>query len=149
MAYGNVYVARVAMGANDAQTLKAFIEAESYDGPSLIIAYSHCISHGIDLVKGLEQQDLAVKSGFWPLLRYDPRNLENGKNPLMIDSKDPTVKFEDFAYNENRFRMLLQAYPDRAEDLMDSAIKDINSRWNFYKQMAAMHYDGANGNKPA
>jgi pyruvate-ferredoxin/flavodoxin oxidoreductase len=144
-----VYVARVAMGASDAQTLKACIEAESYDGPSLIIAYSHCIAHGFDLVKGLEQQDLAVKSGFWPLLRFDPRNVEQGKNPLMIDSKDPTAKFEDFAYNENRFRMLLQAYPDRAEDLMDSAIKDISSRWNFYKQMAAMHYDGTNGNEPA
>ncbi len=141
MSYGNVYVAKIAMGANDTQTLKAIIEAEAYDGPSLIIAYSQCIAHGIDMQKGLTQQKLIVESGGWPLLRYNPEIAEEGKNPLKLDSKDPKVKFEEFAYNENRYKMLLKSYPDRAEDLMDKAIEDNEKRWNFYKQMAAMQYD--------
>ena len=94
MAYGYVYVARVAMGANDQQTLRAFIDAEAYDGPSLIIAYSHCIAHGIEMSKGLEQQKLAVQSGYWPLYRYNPALPSQGKNPLILDSKDPTVPLE-------------------------------------------------------
>ena len=141
MSYGNVYVAKIAMGANDTQTLNAILEAEAYDGPSLIIAYSQCIAHGIDMQKGLTQQKLIVESGGWPLLRYNPENAEQGKNPLKLDSKDPKVKFEEFAYNENRYKVLLQSYPDRAEDLMEKAIEDNDKRWNFYKQMAAMHYD--------
>ncbi|MCB2179997.1 pyruvate:ferredoxin (flavodoxin) oxidoreductase [bacterium] len=140
MAYGNVYVAQVAMGASDRQTLNAFLEAESYDGPSLIIAYSHCISHGIDMLKGLEQQDLAVKSGAWPLFRFDPRKAWEGINPLSIDSRKPTIKWDQYALNENRFRVLLKTYPDRAEELMEKAGNDVDSRWDLYKQMAAMHY---------
>jgi pyruvate-ferredoxin/flavodoxin oxidoreductase len=139
MAYGYIYVARVAMGASDQQTLRAFIEADAYDGPSLIIAYSHCIAHGYDLVKGLEQQRLAVQSGFWPLYRFNPILTEQGKNPLIIDSKKPTVSFKDYAYNETRYRMLLQSDEDRAEKLMDLAEQDVESRWKLYQNLAAIH----------
>ena len=144
MAYGYVYVARIAMGANDQQTLKAFLEADAYDGPSLIIAYSHCIAHGYDLVKGLDQQRLAVQSGFWPLYRYNPLLAEEGKNPLTIDSKKPTVSFEDYAYNETRYRMLLQSDEDRAESLMDLAKEDVESRWKLYQNLASMNNNGEN-----
>ncbi len=137
MAYGYVYVARVAMGANDQQTLRAFIDAEAYDGPSLIIAYSHCIAHGIDMVKGLEQQKLAVQSGYWPLYRYNPALLDEGKNPLILDSKDPSIPLEQFAYNETRFKMLLQSNEQRAETLMHEAREDVKERWQHYRQMAA------------
>jgi pyruvate-ferredoxin/flavodoxin oxidoreductase len=140
MAYGNVYVAQVAMGANDRQTLNAFLEAESYDGPSIIIAYSHCISHGIDMQKGLEQQDLAVKSGAWPLFRFDPRLAWEGQNPLKIDSRKPSIGWDQYALNENRFRVLLKTDPQRAEELMDRAEHDIEGRWDLYKQMAEMVY---------
>ncbi|HSQ16950.1 MAG TPA: pyruvate:ferredoxin (flavodoxin) oxidoreductase, partial [Anaerolineales bacterium] len=117
MAYGYVYVARVAMGASDQQTLSAFLEADAYEGPSIIIAYSHCIAHGIDMRKGLEQQKLAVQSGFWPLYRYNPLLAKEGKNPLTIDSKEPTVPFQQYAYNETRYRMLVQSDEARAEML--------------------------------
>jgi pyruvate-ferredoxin/flavodoxin oxidoreductase len=150
MAYGYVYVARIAMGASDQQTLNALLEADAYDGPSLIVAYSHCIAHGYDLRKGLEQQKLAVQSGAWPLYRYNPALIADGKNPLSIDSKDPTIPFEQYAYNETRFRMLLQSDEHRAEQLMKLAQKDVKSRWDLYRQMAAMHYDGdpdGNGNQ--
>ena len=140
MTYGNVYVARVAMGASDAQTLKAFNEAESYDGPSLIIAYSHCISHGIDMKKGLVQQKLAVNSGAWILYRYDPRLMAEGKNPLQLDSKEPTVSVADYAYNENRYRMLLNQDEERAEELMRKAEIDSDRRWTLYSQMANLDY---------
>jgi pyruvate-ferredoxin/flavodoxin oxidoreductase len=140
MAYGYVYVARVAMGANDQQTLRAFLEAEAYDGPSLIIAYSHCIAHGIDMRKGLEQQRLAVQSGVWPLYRYNPTLAIEGKNPLTIDSKEPTVKVEEYAYNETRYRMLLQSDETRAEELMKLAKEDATKRWNLYRDMAAIQY---------
>ncbi len=142
MAYGYVYVARVAMGASDQQTLNAFLEAEAYDGPSLIIAYSHCIAHGIDMSKGLEQQKLAVQSGAWPLYRYNPALVADGKNPLTIDSKEPSIPFEQYAYNETRYRMLVQSDEVRAEMLLKQAQGDAKSRWEFYKQMAAMNYDG-------
>ncbi len=142
MAYGYVYVARVAMGASDQQTLRAFLEADAYDGPSLIIAYSHCINHGYDLVHGLEQQKLAVQSGFWPLYRFNPTLAAEGKNPLTIDSKEPTISFADYAYNETRYRMLLQSDEQRAEALMRQAEQDVKSRWKLYSQLAAMHYDG-------
>ena len=140
MAYGYIYVARVALGANDAQTLKAFLEADAYPGPSLIIAYSHCIAHGIDMRKGLDQQRLAVQSGIWPLYRYNPALIDEGKNPLMIDSKDPTVSVQDYAYNENRYRMLVQSDETRAEMLMKQAREDVARRWELYKQMASMSY---------
>ncbi|HVP21828.1 MAG TPA: pyruvate:ferredoxin (flavodoxin) oxidoreductase [Anaerolineaceae bacterium] len=147
MAYGYVYVAHVAMGASDAQTLKAFLEAEAYDGPSLIIAYSHCINHGIDMVKGLDQQRLAVASGIWPLFRYNPTLAQQGKNPLVIDSKDPTVSVQDYAYNETRYRMLVQSDEARAELLMKNAREDVSKRWDLYKQMAAIQYKAPDGDK--
>jgi pyruvate-ferredoxin/flavodoxin oxidoreductase len=140
MAYGYIYVARIAMGANDQQTLRAFLEAEAYDGPSLIIAYSHCIAHGIDMQKGLEQQKLAVNSGIWPMYRYNPALAAEGKNPLQIDSKDPTVTVQEYAYNETRYRMLLQSDEARAELLMAQARDDVAKRWNLYRQMAAIQY---------
>jgi pyruvate-ferredoxin/flavodoxin oxidoreductase len=145
MAYGYVYVARIAMGASDQQTLRAFIEADAYDGPSLIIAYSHCIAHGYDLVHGLEQQRLAVQSGFWPLYRYNPVLADQGKNPLTIDSKEPTVSLKDYAYNETRYRMLLQSDEDRAEKLMQLAKQDVKSRWKLYQNLAAIHQNGDKG----
>jgi pyruvate-ferredoxin/flavodoxin oxidoreductase len=145
MAYGYVYVARIAMGANDQQTLTAFMEAEAYDGPSIILAYSHCIAHGIDMRKGLEQQKLAVQSGHWPLYRYHPDLANEGKNPLIIESKDPSIPLEQYIYNETRYRMLAQSDEQRAEDLLKMAQKDINSRWEMYRQMAAMHYNKTNG----
>jgi pyruvate-ferredoxin/flavodoxin oxidoreductase len=140
MAYGYIYVARVAMGANDLQTLRAFKEAEEFDGPALIIAYSHCIAHGIDLKIGLEQQKLAVQSGVWPLYRYNPSLAEEGKYPLKIDSKKPTVPVEDYAYNESRYRVLLQSDEKRAEELMRLAKQDAEGQWDLYHQMASMHY---------
>lgn len=141
MAYGYVYVAKVAMGSSDQQTLKAFLEAEAYDGPSLIIAYSHCIAHGIDMRKGLEQQRTAVASGIWPLYRYNPALAAEGKNPLQIDSKDPSIPVEEYAYKETRYRMLQQSDPVRAETLMKSAREDVAKRWQLYKQMAAIQYN--------
>jgi pyruvate-ferredoxin/flavodoxin oxidoreductase len=146
MAYGYVYVARVAMGASDQQTLNAFLEADAYDGPSLILAYSHCIAHGYDLVHGLEQQKLAVQSGAWPLYRFNPARAALGQNPLSIDSKEPSIPISEYAYNETRYRMLLQSDEQRAEALIKLAQKDAKSRWALYEQMAAMHYDfAANG----
>ncbi|NPV56760.1 MAG: pyruvate:ferredoxin (flavodoxin) oxidoreductase [Anaerolineae bacterium] len=140
MAYGYVYVARVAMGANDQHTLKAFLEADAYDGPSLIIAYSHCIAHGIDMRKGLEQQKNAVQSGVWQLFRYNPNLADEGKNPLVIDSREPTIPVEEYAYQETRYRMLLQSNEQRAEALMKSARSDAKKRWELYRQMADIHY---------
>jgi pyruvate-ferredoxin/flavodoxin oxidoreductase len=142
MSYGYVYVARVAMGANDQQTLRAFLEAESYDGPSLIIAYSHCIAHGYDMAKGLEQQKLAVQSGHWPMYRYDPRLAQQGQNPLIIESKEPSIPISQYAYNETRYKMLTQLDEERAEQLMREAQHDAKARWTLYQQMAAMHYNG-------
>jgi pyruvate-ferredoxin/flavodoxin oxidoreductase len=147
MAYGYIYVARVAMGASDQQTLRAFMEADAYNGPSLIIAYSHCIEHGYDLANGLSQQKLAVQSGFWPLYRFNPTLADQGKNPLIIDSKPPTISFEDYAYNETRYRMLLQSDEERAESLMQLAESDVKKRWQLYQQMAAIHYDGSDEEK--
>ncbi|MFZ6031052.1 MAG: pyruvate:ferredoxin (flavodoxin) oxidoreductase [Chloroflexota bacterium] len=140
MSYGYVYVAKVAMGANDQQTLNAFLEADAYDGPSLIIAYSHCIQQGIDMRKGLDQQKLAVNAGHWPMYRYNPTLIAEGRNPLTIDSKDPSVPLKDYIYNETRYRMLVQSDEARAEELLKQAQKDVESRWQYYKQMAAMHY---------
>jgi pyruvate-ferredoxin/flavodoxin oxidoreductase len=147
MSYGYVYVARVAMGANDQQTLRALLEAESYDGPSIVIAYSTCIAHGFDMAKGLEQQKLAVQSGHWPMYRYDPRLAEQGQNPLIIESKEPSIPISQYAYNETRYKMLTQMDEERAEELMKEAQHDAKSRWTLYQQMAAMHYSNGNGKK--
>ena len=147
MAYGYVYIAKVAMGANDAQTLKAFKEAEAFNGPSLIIAYSHCIAHGIDMRKGLDQQKLAVQSGIWPIYRYNPDLTTMGQNPFIIDSKNPTIPVQEYAYNETRYRMLLQSDEQRADKLMNEARGDVAKRWELYKQMAELEYLTANGIK--
>jgi pyruvate-ferredoxin/flavodoxin oxidoreductase len=138
ISYGSIYVARVAMGSSDLQTLRAFQEAEAYDGPSLIIAYSHCIAHGINMQKGLEQQKLAVDTGLWTLYRYNPDLIEQGKNPLAVDSKSPSIPFAKYAYNETRYRMLLQSDEVRAEELMREAQQDAQNRWSTYRQMSDM-----------
>ncbi len=136
MSYGHVYVAQVAMGASDTHVLKALQEAESYDGPSLIIAYSHCIAHGIDMSKGLSQQKLADEAAYWTLYRFDPRLRDEGKNPFQLDSKAPTVPVKEYMYNENRFRMLTQSNPDVAEKLAVLAQKNVTERWQMYERMA-------------
>jgi pyruvate-ferredoxin/flavodoxin oxidoreductase len=138
MSYGNVYVGRVAFGANDQHTLKTILEAEAYEGPSLVLAYSHCINQGFDLRRGLEQQRLAVASGAWPLLHYNPELAAEGKNPLVLDSKDPTVPLDQYAYNETRFKMLVQSDEARAEMLMTQAKQFVAQRWAFYQQMAGV-----------
>jgi pyruvate-ferredoxin/flavodoxin oxidoreductase len=138
MTYGHVYVARVAMGAGDAHTLRVLQEAEAYDGPSLVIAYSHCIAHGYDLRHGLDQQKAAVLSGHWPLLRYDPRLAREGKNPLQLDSKAPSVPLKSYAYNEMRYTMLAHSDPDGAQRLLDLAQDDVAARWRYYEHLAAM-----------
>ncbi len=138
MAYGYVYVARVAMGYSDIQTLQALREAEAYDGPSLVIAYSHCIAHGINMRKGLDQQRLAVQAGLWTLYRYNPVLIEQGKNPLTLDSKEPTIPVDQYAYNETRYRMLVQSNEHRAEELMQQAQRDVRSRWDHYRHMVAV-----------
>jgi pyruvate-ferredoxin/flavodoxin oxidoreductase len=137
MTYGNVYIASVAMGARDEHTLRAFLEAESYDGPSLIIAYSHCIAHGIDMQKGMQQQKLAVESGRWLLYRYDPRRTEQGENPLVLDSRSPKVPVETAMYSENRFKMLSRSSPEEAKRLLKEAQTEVNTRWQMYQYLAA------------
>ncbi|MCC6963678.1 MAG: pyruvate:ferredoxin (flavodoxin) oxidoreductase, partial [candidate division Zixibacteria bacterium] len=140
MAYGNCYVARVAMGASPNQTVKAFAEAESFDGPSLIIAYAHCIAHGIDMAFGLEEQKKAVDSGHWLLFRYDPRLRALGKNPFQLDSKKPSIPYAEYAYGENRFRALKSQNPQVAAQLMQQAQAEANARWKYYEQLAAMDF---------
>ncbi len=140
MNYGSVYVAKVAMGANDVQTLRAFLEAEAYDGPSIIIAYSHCIAHGINMAKGMECQKLAVDSGHWPLFRYNPENMKEGKNPLKLDSKAPKIKLEDYIYNETRYKMLTKSHPTEAKKLLELGQAEVIKRWKFYEQMAEMKF---------
>jgi pyruvate-ferredoxin/flavodoxin oxidoreductase len=145
MTYGSIYVARVAMGATDQQTLTAFLEAEAYDGPSLIIAYSHCIAHGIEMNKGLEQQKLAVQTGYWPLYRFNPALAEEGKQPLIFDSKDGQMPLDEYAYNEMRYKMLLQSDAQRADDLMHEAKHDIERRRQMYRQLASGYESSSNG----
>jgi len=140
MTYGNIYVARTAMGFNDLQTVRAFIEADAYDGPSIIMAYSHCIAHGIAMHKGMEEQKAAVESGHYILFSYNPLLAAQGQNPLKLDSKAPAIKFEDFAYRETRFKMLTKSMPDRAKSLLQQAQASIYSRWNMYEGWAAMKY---------
>jgi len=136
LTYGNVYVAKIAMGANDAQTVRAILEAEAYDGPSIIIAYSHCIAHGIDMAKGMTNQKLAVETGYFPLFRYNPMWAKEGKNPMKLDSKAPKLPLTDFTSLETRFNMLEKIYPERARELMVLAAEDIKSRWAMYEQLA-------------
>jgi len=140
--YGNIYVAKVAMGANDAQTIKAFVEAEAYNGPSLIIAYSHCISHGIDMALGMGQQKLAVQSGHWPLFRYNPALVAEGKPPFQLDSKAPSISLDKYIYNETRYKMLVQSNEEAAERLLKLAQQDVKNRWRWYEQLAAMQFNG-------
>ena len=138
IAYGSVYVAQVAMGANDNQTVKAFVEAENYDGPSIIIAYSHCIAHGIDMMKGMEHQKLAVECGLWPLYRYNPDLIKEGKNPLKLDSKPPKISYKDFAMKETRFRMLEKTKPELVEKYMQLGDDYIKRALQVYNQLASV-----------
>jgi pyruvate-ferredoxin/flavodoxin oxidoreductase len=136
MSYKDVYVARVAFGADDAQTVKAFVEAEAYPGPSLIVAYSHCIEQGFDLSNGLGQQKAAVASGYWPLYRYQPGRVEQGLAPLVLDSKAPSLPLEDYIYNETRFSSLRQSQPEEAAELLAEAKADVQATWEAYERLA-------------
>jgi pyruvate-ferredoxin/flavodoxin oxidoreductase len=147
MSYGNAYVARVAFGAKDTQTVKAFLEADSYEGPSIIIAYSHCIAHGYDLSGGPEQQKLAVETGYWPLYRFDPRRVTAGEAAMQLDSNAPKGHPAQFVKNETRFRMVEQQNADRFKVMMDTAKRDIDARYALYSQLAAVKpANGENGN---
>jgi pyruvate-ferredoxin/flavodoxin oxidoreductase len=138
VAYGNVYVAQVAFGANPQQTLQAFREAEAYQGPSLILAYSHCIAHGYDLRNGLSQQDRAVASGYWPLMRYDPELRRVGAAPFRLDSPRPTLPFKDYAYKELRYAALAASRPDDAAALLKQAQEAILEKYHAYEEFAQM-----------
>ena len=138
VAYGSVYVARVALGSNDSHTVKAFQEAEAWDGPAIILAYSHCIAHGYDLSQGLEHQKAAVNSGYWPLMRYNPALRAEGKNPFILDSRAPSIPLKDYVYNEARYTMLLRAHPDVADELLKEATDDVERTWRVYSGRAAM-----------
>ncbi|MGA7953870.1 MAG: pyruvate:ferredoxin (flavodoxin) oxidoreductase [Gloeobacterales cyanobacterium] len=137
MTYGNVYVASVAMGARDEHTLKAFLEAEAYEGPSLIIAYSHCIAHGIDMATAMQNQKAAVNSGQWLLYRFHPERAERGENPLQLDSRAPKIPLEKYLYLENRFKMLTKSSPTVAKQLLEEAQNDVEDRWHLYEYLAA------------
>jgi len=143
MTYGSVYVAKVAFGAKDQQTVKAFLEAESYPGTSIILAYSHCIAHGYDLSRGCDQQKLAVDSGHWPLFRFDPRLTAQGKNPFQLDSGAPKTKLVDYVYNETRYRMLEKMDPERAKVLLATAQADVTSHYNLYEQLSRLTVSGS------
>src|SRR6185436_8193343 len=134
IAYGSVYVARVAMGSDPQQTLEAFREAEAYDGPSLVIAYSHCIAHGIDMRDGLEQQYRAVASGYWPLIRYDPVVRAEGGNPFLLDSPRPRIPLSQYTGEELRYRMLDNGDPVQAERLHALAQQAVDLRWPVYEE---------------
>jgi pyruvate-ferredoxin/flavodoxin oxidoreductase len=139
--YGYIYVATVAMGANDAQTVRAFVEAEAYDGPSIIIAYSHCIAHGIDMAMGMTNQKRAVESGHFPLFRYNPDLAAKGENPLKLDSKAPKIPFEEYAYAETRWKMLTKSKPERAKELLRLAGENAQKKWLYLDQLAKMSYE--------
>jgi pyruvate-ferredoxin/flavodoxin oxidoreductase len=143
MAYESVYVAVVAMGAKDEQTLKAFIEAEKYEGPSIIIAYSHCIAHGIDMSQPLQNQKAAVDSGQWILYRYNPDNLKEGKNPLMLDSRPRQVPVADYMMMETRFKMLTKSRPEQAKEYLKMAQEKVHSRWKFFKYLSDRTFETA------
>jgi pyruvate-ferredoxin/flavodoxin oxidoreductase len=135
--YGTVYVARIALGAKDGHTVSVLREAESYPGPSLVIAYSHCVAHGYSLSQGLEQQKRAVACGYWPLFRYDPRRAEKGENPMKLDSAAPKGTLRDFTANETRFQMLERINPERSAMLQEMAAASVKERFALYQQMAA------------
>ncbi|HUA61452.1 MAG TPA: pyruvate:ferredoxin (flavodoxin) oxidoreductase [Verrucomicrobiae bacterium] len=134
--YGSVYVARIAMGASDMHTVKAFLEAEAYNGPSLIIAYSHCIAHGYDMSFGMDQQKAAVNSGYWPLFRFNPDLVAQNKNPFQLDSRAPSIPLKDYIYNETRYTMLAKSNPDEAKRLLELAKEDVAERWKLYDYLA-------------
>ena len=134
--YGDVYVAQVAIGGSDIQTVKALLEADAWEGPSLVIAYSTCIAHGIDMATSMTHQKDAVRSGYWPLYRYNPALSLEGKNPLQLDSKAPKLELKEYIYNENRYRMLFQSDPETATRLMAEAQTGIEKRWQKYEQLA-------------
>jgi len=138
ISYGSVYVARVAMGGNDTHTIKAFLEAEAYNGPSLIIAYAHCIAHGYDMAYGLQQQKAAVDSAYWPLVRYNPDLRAQGKNPFQLDSKAPKIPVSQYAYQETRYTMLTRSNPEAAKELIKLAQEDVDRQWRVYSNRAAM-----------
>jgi pyruvate-ferredoxin/flavodoxin oxidoreductase len=138
VSYGSVYVAQVAIGGNDSHVIKAFQEAEAYEGPSLIIAYSSCIAHGYDLIHGLEQQKLAVQSGYWPLMRYNPALRDTGKNPFQLDSKAPSIRLKDYTYREARYTMLARSNPELAAALLKEAQDDVERQWRVYSARATM-----------
>jgi pyruvate-ferredoxin/flavodoxin oxidoreductase len=138
MTYGNVYVASISMGANPNQAVRALAEAESYDGPSLILSYSHCIAHGIDMSLGYEGQKKAVACGHWPLYRFDPRLAEEGKNPLQLDSKAPTLGIEEYAYGENRYQVLKKTKPEVAKALMEQAQKFVKRKYSLYEKLSQL-----------
>jgi pyruvate-ferredoxin/flavodoxin oxidoreductase len=142
VAYGSVYVARVAMGSSDMHTVKAFLEAEAWDGPSIIIAYSHCIAHGYDLSFGMDQQKAAVNSGYWPLMRYNPELTAQGKNPFLLDSRAPSIPLKDYVYNETRYTMLAKSNPEHAKALLELAEQDVAARWKEYDYQAHMPVNG-------
>jgi pyruvate-ferredoxin/flavodoxin oxidoreductase len=143
MSYGSVYVAQVAIGFSHNQAVKAMVEAEQYPGPSIIIAYSHCIAHGIDMSLGLEREEAAVKSGHFLLYRFNPALIDQGKNPLQLDCKEPSISYKDYAYKEIRFRRLAAKDPERAQMLLELGQQDCRRRWNLYSQLAAMDYTAA------
>jgi pyruvate-ferredoxin/flavodoxin oxidoreductase len=143
VSYGSVYVARVAMGSSDMHTIKAFQEAEAYDGPSLIIAYSHCIAHGYDLAFGLDQQKAAVNSGYWPLFRFNPDLTAQNKNPFLLDSRAPSITLKEYIYNETRYTMLVKSNPEHAKKLLELAQEDVDSHWKLYDYMAHEPFNGA------
>jgi pyruvate-ferredoxin/flavodoxin oxidoreductase len=145
MTYGNVYVASVAMGARDEHTLKTFLEAEAYEGPSLIIAYSHCIAHGINMSTAMQNQKAAVDSGRWLLYRFNPDRIKLGENPLQLDSRTPKIPVEQSMYLENRFKMLTKSKPEEAKRLLEEAQQDVNTRWQMYQYLAARHLEKFNG----
>jgi pyruvate-ferredoxin/flavodoxin oxidoreductase len=137
LSYGNVYVARVAMGGGDTHTVKALFEAEAFDGPSLVVAFSHCIAHGYDMMYGMEQQKVAVQSGYWPLFRYHPALAAQGKSPLQLDSRPPSIPIDKYMYNETRFTILKNSDPETAEKLLRLAQEDVDARWRLYERLAA------------
>ncbi len=141
MEYENVYIANVAYGAKDIQTIRSFNEAEAHDGPSLIIAYSPCIAHGVDLSNNHRQQKLAVESGHWPLFRFDPNKSALGKNPLHLDSKEPSIPYRDYIMTETRFNMLWHSHPENAEKFLKQAQQEVNHRYNFYKQLSEINWN--------
>ncbi|MGC4122128.1 MAG: thiamine pyrophosphate-dependent enzyme [Myxococcales bacterium] len=140
MSYGHIYVATVAMGSNDLQTVRAFMEAEAYDGPSIILAYSHCIAHGIDMKMGMDNQKRAVDSGHWPLYRFNPALAAKGENPLRLDSKPPKISMEEYLYAETRYKMLTKSKPDAAKELLRMASEHTAAKWQYLEQLSKLSY---------